>query len=227
MSRLVALALLASAAVLGQTNRGSISGTVTDPSGGAVPGAAIKVTNLGTNEVRNTTSSSAGSFTVTDIEPVKYKLEVSAPGFKVAVVNEIKVDTATVASVAIKLETGSVETKVTVQAQAVMVNTDSGTLSSTITERQIDDAPLLNRSVLDLALTLPNVAGDAGSEDPVLVSVTPCPGCNLTIGGGRPLQFLDPGRRQQQHRRQPRAHHRQLHPRDGPGIHRADREFFR
>jgi hypothetical protein len=45
----------------------------------------------------------------------------------------------------------------------------------------------VNRGVLDLALTLPNVAGDAGSEYPVLVSVTPCPGCKLSIGGGRPL----------------------------------------
>ena len=71
-----------------------------------------------------------------------------------------------------------------------MIDTSSGTLSSTVTQRQIEDAPLLNRSVLDLALTLPNVGGDAGSEDPVITSVTPCPGCNLTLGGGRPMSTM-------------------------------------
>jgi hypothetical protein len=71
-----------------------------------------------------------------------------------------------------------------------MINTDSGTASNTITQRQIEDAPLLNRSVLDLALTLPNVNGDAGSEDPTITSTTTCPGCNLSVGGGRPMSTL-------------------------------------
>ena len=78
------------------------------------------------------------------------------------------VETGQTTAVNVRMETGSVETKVTVTAQANVIDTESGTSSSTITERQIQDVPLLNRSVLDLALTLPNVAGDAGSEDPVL-----------------------------------------------------------
>ena len=59
------------------------------------------------------------------------------------------------------------DTQVTVSAEVAMLNVDSGTTSNTVTERQIQDVPLVNRSVLDLALTLPNVAGDAGSENPV------------------------------------------------------------
>ena len=76
-----------------------------------------------------------------------------------------------------------------------MINTESGTTTSTVTQREIQDLPLVNRSVLDLALTQPNVSGDAGSENPILVSVTTCPGCNLSVNGGRPLstQFLSDG----------------------------------
>ncbi len=150
----------------------------------SVPGATIKVTNIGTNQVRTVTAAGNGAFSVADLEPVEYRLEVSAQGFKKEVIDNIKVDTASIATVNIKMEPGSVDTKITVQASAVMIDTSSGTLSSTVTQRQIEDAPLLNRSVLDLALTLPNVGGDAGSEDPVILSATPCPGCNLTLGGG-------------------------------------------
>ncbi len=190
MHRLVAISLALAAAAFAQTNRGSITGTVTDPSSSVVPGATVKVTDIGTNQVRTATTAGNGGFSVADLEPVEYRIEVTAQGFKKEVIEHVKVDTASIATVNIKLETGSVDTKVTVEASAVMIDTSSGTLSSTVTQRQIEDAPLLNRSVLDLALTLPNVGGDAGSEDPVITSVTPCPGCNLTVGGGRPMSTL-------------------------------------
>ena len=190
MNRLVAMFLLGVAFVAAQTNRGSISGTVTDSTQGVVPGATVTVTNVGTNETRKVTTAQNGTFMVTDLEPVLYIVTVTANGFKQSVVDNVKVDTAAVSAINVTLQTGSVDTKVTVTAEAAMINTDSGTASNTITERQIEDAPLLNRSVLDLALTLPNVSGDAGSEDPVITSVTPCPGCNLSIGGGRPMSTM-------------------------------------
>jgi hypothetical protein len=173
-----------------QTNRGSIAGTVTDASGGAVAGAKVTVTSIGTNDTRKATTATNGVFNVTDLEPVLYNIQVEAAGFKKSVVENVKVDTAMTAGVAIKLETGSVETKITVEAEAVMIDTASGTSAQTVNERQIQDVPLVNRSVMDLAMTLPNVSGDAGSEDPGLVSTTPCPGCNLTIGGGRPMSNM-------------------------------------
>src|SRR5579863_5266037 len=169
MNRLVATMLLTSWALCGQTNRGSIAGTIMDQTKAAVAGAKITITNLGTNEVRKLTSTENGSYSAVDLEPVNYSVQVEAAGFKKALVENVKVDTASVAPVNIVLEPGSIDTKITVTAEAAMVNTESGTTSQTITEREIQDVPLLNRSVLDLALTLPNVSGDAGSEDPVLV----------------------------------------------------------
>ena len=150
-------------------------------------GVTVTVTNQGTNEVRKVITTQTGAFTVPNLEPVSYRVEAESPGFKKTVIDNAKVDTATNTSLNVVLQAGSVDTKVTITAEAATVNTESGTLSATVTEREIQDVPLSNRSVLDLALTLPNVAGDAGTENPALVGVTTCPGCNLSIGGGRPM----------------------------------------
>lgn len=190
MNRYVAIIFLIAISAVAQTNRGSISGTVKDQSGGVIPNATVTVTNVGTNEKRRLTTSGSGTFSVQDLEPVSYTIQVEAPGFQKSVVENVKVDTASVASLVVTMQAGRVETQVTVSAEAVMVNTESGTTSSTVTERQIQDIPLSNRSVLDLALTQPNVSGDAGSENPAIVAVTSCPGCNLSVNGGRPLSTL-------------------------------------
>jgi hypothetical protein len=187
---LTAATVSACGLLVGQTNRGGITGTVFDPTGAAVPNATITLTNLGTGQKSSQKVSTAGAYSFPSIEPVTYSVEAEAQGFKKKLIENIKIDTATVSTVDITLETGSVASEVTIQADSTMINTENGTLSATINERQIRDVPLLNRSVLDLALTLPNVSGDAGSEDPVITSVTPCPGCNLSIGGGRPMSTL-------------------------------------
>jgi len=190
MRRLAAIIVFSACAVLAQTNRGSINGVITDPTGGVIPGATITVTSVGTNEQRTAKTAENGSFVVPDLEPVVYRVDVEAKGFKRETVNGVKVDTASSASVNVRLEPGTIDTKITVEAETVIVNTESGASTNTISERQINDVPLINRSVLDMAMTLPNVSGDAGSEDPVITSVTPCPGCNLSIGGGRPMSSM-------------------------------------
>jgi Carboxypeptidase regulatory-like domain len=190
MRRFVAIVFLSSLSAFAQTNRGGIAGTVTDSSGSVVPNATVTITNIGTNEVRPAKTTEIGTYSVSNLEPVVYEVKVEAPGFKTEVVRDVKVDTSQTASVNISLSAGAVDTKITVEADATVIDTQSGALSNTVTERQIQDVPLLNRSVLDLALTLPNVSGDAGTEDPALVGVTTCPGCNLSLGGGRPMSSL-------------------------------------
>jgi outer membrane receptor protein involved in Fe transport len=97
----------------------------------------------------------------------------------------VKVDTATVSTVNVTLETGTVGETVTISSDALLINTESATTTQTVSERQIRDLPLNNRSVLDLAVTAPNVTGDAGSEDPDVTSGQPVPGFNLNVNGGR------------------------------------------
>jgi protocatechuate 3,4-dioxygenase beta subunit len=87
--------LLLTASAMAQTNRGSLSGTVFDASQAAIAGARVTVTSVGTNEIRKATTSEAGSYSVQSLEPVLYRIEVEAAGFKRKIVDNVKVDTAT------------------------------------------------------------------------------------------------------------------------------------
>ena len=185
MKRLVAIGIALSALLLGQTNRGGITGTITDQSSAVIAGAVVSVINVGTNDVRTATTSNSGSYSVQNLEPVTYRIEVDAPGFKKAIINEVKVDTATMATANLRLETGSVKSEVTVSASAPLINTESGTAGQNIGRDLIDNSPLVNRSVLDLALSVPGVVGDVGSEDPGIGAGAAVPGYNLSVNGGR------------------------------------------
>ena len=178
--------LILSLAIIGQTNKGGISGTVTDSNGAVVPAAKVTVTNVGTNQSIVLTTSSEGSFTAVSLDPVMYSVKAEAPNFKRTLIERVKVDTATVATVNIVLELGTITEQITVESGMQTINTESGTTGQTITEVQLRDLPLNNRSVLDLAATMPNVAGDPGTEDVGTTSEQPVPGYNLTVNGGRP-----------------------------------------
>ena len=185
MYRSIATLLLCASFVAAQTNRGGITGTITDKTGGTVANASVVITNLGTNETFHLKTGESGAFTSQNLDPVSYRVEVSADGFKKSVTDHVKVDTASVVTVNFTLEPGSVQSEVTVTAEAPLMNLESGAASQTITQDQIDNSPLVNRSVLDLALVLPNVTGDAGSEDPGVGAGAAVPGFNLSINGGR------------------------------------------
>jgi outer membrane receptor protein involved in Fe transport len=187
--RLVKISLVILAvcfAIIGQTNRGGISGTVTDSNGAIVPGAKVTITNESTGRAITLTASSEGTYIANSLDPALYSVMVEVPNFKKALVQKVKVDTATVATVNIAMEAGNIGESVTIQAESQLVNAESGTISQTITERQLRDLPLNNRSVLDLAVTMPNVSGDSGSEDIDAGVITPSPGFNLSVNGGRP-----------------------------------------
>jgi hypothetical protein len=183
--QIIAVVLLLAVAAAGQTNRGAIAGTVIDQNGAAIPGANVTVTNIGTGQKQTVTTSEDGAFQVSSLDPVTYSITVEAQGFKTATIQSLKVDTATTANANIIVEPGAVGESVTVLADAPLLNTESGTATTTVTERQIQDIPLNNRSVLDLALTAPNVTGDVGSEDPGVSGDQPVPGFNLNVNGGR------------------------------------------
>jgi outer membrane receptor protein involved in Fe transport len=181
----VVFTVICSVVICGQSNKGGISGTVFDPNGAVVPGATVIITDLGTQKTVTLTTSESGSYTASSLDPVTYSVRVEATGFKKAIIEKVKVDTATIAAVNVTLETGAVGETVTITSDAAAINTESATTTQTVTERQIRELPLNNRSVLDLAVTAPNVSGDAGSEDPGVASDQPVPGFNLNINGGR------------------------------------------
>jgi hypothetical protein len=166
----VACALL-STVVVGQEPTASVVGTVLDPQGLPVEGADVTLTNQGTNYSYNTTTSSTGGFRFDRLDSAVYRVTVTTASFRAAIVENIKLDTATNYSVPpIKLEVGSAKESITVEAGAEIVNTTDTEVSSTVEKRQIEALPILDRNVLNL-LGLEagiNNSGPSGPTDTVI-----------------------------------------------------------
>src|SRR5262249_20336197 len=122
---ILAVLFFCSTLAFAQTNRGGISGTVLDSNGAAVPGAKVTITNTGTNQSTVVMTSGDGAFTANSLEPALYDITVEATNFRKAIVQRVKVDTASVASVNVVVEVGKVAEEVTIQADGLTVSTDS------------------------------------------------------------------------------------------------------
>lgn len=134
---------------------GSITGTVLDPKGAVVSGATVVVKNSATNQESTTQTSGDGTFNVPALTAGVYSASITASGFKQAVVTEIKVDVGKPSSVNIELEIGSANETVTVVGGGELLQTQSATVGTTLTGRQITDLPTASRDALDLVLALP------------------------------------------------------------------------
>jgi len=149
--------------VFGQvTNSGSITGSVVDPHGAVVPNASVTVRNNATGLVRTTTATDSGSFSVPQIPIGVYTITIQGTsGFKKAEVTNVKVEIGTPATVNVTLELGNPQETVTVVGGAEVLQTQSATVGTTISGRQITDLPFTSRDSLDLVLMLPGTATPA------------------------------------------------------------------
>jgi len=137
---------------------GRIRGTVTDPSGGVVPGAKVTVTNMATGISRSMNSSSGGDFEfVSLLAPSVYDLEVEKSGFRKSEQTGIHLDVNQIYVANVTLEVGSPTQVVTVEANAVQVETTSMQLGTTVTANQMVDLPLNGRNWTQLQQLQPGV----------------------------------------------------------------------
>ena len=141
---------LAQIVVQAQTT-GTVTGTVTDPNGAAVVGAAVTIKNEATAAELTTTTSNAGTFTFTLLQPGTYVVTVENSGFKKSSLPGVVVAVSTSAQLKIVLEVGLPDETVTVTAGQEVINTSSPTLTNVINTQQIKDLPLPTRNPLDLA----------------------------------------------------------------------------
>ena len=131
------------APVFGQSDRGTVRGTVTDPNEGVISGAVVVLTSIETNETRESTTNEGGIFVFPEIRAGLYRMTVEAGGFKRTSIDNIKVDVQGTQSLAIKLEVGEITGNVvTIDAEAVTLNTDTPVRQTTVTERQVRELPL-------------------------------------------------------------------------------------
>jgi hypothetical protein len=134
----------------------SISGTVMDTAGGAVPGVTVVVTNAA-GQSFETVTNAQGVFSVPALSAGTYTVTVSLTGFKTAVIPDVRVQPGTPAAVQVKLEVGQLEETVTVMSSAELINTQTATISSTLNADQINRMPTPTRNALNAVTFLPGV----------------------------------------------------------------------
>ena len=132
------VALLLAPSAFAQSDRWSITGTVTDPTGAVIPNAKITATNLTTGEVRETTTSDQGTYTLPELKANPYRLSAEAAGFKTTTIESVQVAVQVIRRADFKLEIGEVTNTVNISADsAPVIQTDTAVRQTNITERQV------------------------------------------------------------------------------------------
>ncbi len=129
-------------AAFGQSDQGSITGTITDPQGGVTPNASIDARNVDTGAIFHGGTSSTGNYVI-QLPAGKYELTVTVPGFKKYVRANIQVVTASATRQDIKLELGATSETITVTDEAPLLKTESGEISHVMNTDDIDQLPVL------------------------------------------------------------------------------------
>jgi hypothetical protein len=176
-----------SCAAFAQTtiSSGSITGTVTDPSGAVVSGAKVIITNMGTSHALTMTSNASGAYTSGALDPGAYKVQVSAKGFS-SVSETITVEVGNTATANIKLQLGQESQVIEVQSSTVTVNTEQAEVQGILNSDQIANLPVNGRNFLDLAQLEPGVQIQDGQNfDPTKAGYS-----SISFGGrfGRTAQ---------------------------------------
>jgi hypothetical protein len=134
---------LAASALYGQTDRGTITGTISDPAGAVIPNATIEARNSEGGELFKAGSTGTGNFTISQLPAGTYDLSVSVTGFKKYVRPGIVVPVAQTVRVDAALEVGASTDTITVNAEAPLLKTESGELSHNIDYNRVDAIPLI------------------------------------------------------------------------------------
>ena len=159
------VALVATQNLSAQGITGTVTGTVTDPSGAVIAGATVTVRATATNEARQATTSEAGTYTVTQLQPGAYTVKVEKAGFKAAEQKGITLVIDQVALINIQLTVGSQAESVEVTSSGPVIQTEDSSIGQVIDAQAIQNTPLNGRlSVMGLIALAPGMQG-VGAQD--------------------------------------------------------------
>jgi hypothetical protein len=149
---------------------GSISGTVYDASGGAVPNAKVTITDLGRDQSYVTTTNESGYYDRAHLIIGQYRVRVEAAGFNAFVQDTLSVSVDSVTSVDVHLQAGDVSQTIDVKEEAPLLKTERTDVSTTLSERAVDQLPIVNRNFTELLLLTPGAVqfnwNDTSTENP-------------------------------------------------------------
>jgi hypothetical protein len=183
---LAAVCLLWNAPIaFAQVDRATISGIVTDNSGGVVPGATVTVTNLSTAIASSQVTNQTGSYQIVNLIPGRYQVEAELSGFKKHT-QIVTLEVGQRARVDVSLEVGQLSETVVVTETTQLINAHDATLGAVIPQVQVANLPLAIRNWDDLLALVPGVQGDRYTEQGGGTSFGRTGGIN--VHGARALQ---------------------------------------
>jgi hypothetical protein len=159
-----------------------ITGRITDPSGGIVPGARVETTETSTNRHRAVTTNEQGYYTIPSLNPGIYELTVEKTGFRAVGCSGMNLDVNQIVRLDFGLQVGGITEQVTVQAAVPLLDRETSSLGQVVPGRQILGLPLLGRNPYALGMLAPGVRTAQGMNNLVIdVSSTSA----ASINGGR------------------------------------------
>src|SRR5579864_1826278 len=158
LGSIVVLAILVVAGY-GQTFRGAINGTVSDPTGAMVAGASVRATNTGTGITLSSTTTGDGQFAFQDIPLGTYKIVVSAAGFSTVTTDNVVVTAGTPYTLPVKLRVGETSTAVEVSAAALSIDTTTASQDNVLPTQAVQDVPMNGRDFTQFIAVQPGYAG--------------------------------------------------------------------
>ena len=171
--------LLVASPLLASGPTGTITGTITDPTGAAILKARVIVRNEGTNATRDAETNEDGDYTVALLPPGRYRVMVESTGFRRSVQTGVSVDVDQTVRLDFRLRVGLITEEVNVTDTPPIVQTDTSTLGQVVNNRLVQELPLNERNFLSFALLVP------GSHLPAEGSQSSTQGGAISVNGAR------------------------------------------
>ena len=143
---------------LAQSGQAELNGQVRDQNGATIASATVRITELATNRIVNTTTNDDGIYNLTNLKPGLYSITVDAQGFKQSLREHIKLSTGERVAIDVTLEPGAVSESVLIRDDATLLRPETGSLGQVIESRKIVDIPLNGRNFLSLVSLSAGVA---------------------------------------------------------------------
>ena len=193
VSFLVVCIVMLSQPAWAQSTYGTVTGSVTDASGGAVADAQVTLTNQGTSEKRTQSTGSDGLYTFVNLFAGKYKVDAEKTGFKRTSRTDIVVEVQQTSRIDLTMQVGAVNQVVEVTGETPLLQPETSSLGEVVEQRQTDELPLNGRNIFNLAFVAPSVVPQGNSYG-TPVGKNPFDFANFQVGGSfgnQSAEYLD------------------------------------